>query len=141
VPDHNASSARRRRADEIGSSITIPRPNEMALASLLEANRKSRVKFVVIAGHIHNYERFRAERRLSTLVSGGGGATPYPVERNPRRTLIQDSSFPQLTITILKFAVAGEILKGTNGIELAKSWAFHVGKLKDTFEVLDPKNK
>ncbi len=110
-----------------------PRPNEMALASLLEANRKSRVKFVVIAGHIHNYERFE-RNGVVYLVSGGGGATPYPVERTPADAY-QDSSFPNYHY--LKFAVAGEILKGTM-YRLANPGHF-TWEVKDTFEVPGPK--
>jgi len=85
-----------------------PRPNEIALASLLEANRKSRVKFVVIAGHIPNYERFE-RNGVVYLVSGGGGAVPYPVERTPPDAY-QDPSFPNYHY--LKFVLSGETLKG-----------------------------
>ena len=69
------------------------RPNEHALALLLEAKAKvSRVKFIVAAGHIHNYQRF-LEGGVVYLVSGGGGAKPVPVARTPA-DLFQDSSFP-----------------------------------------------
>ena len=58
-----------------------PRPNEFALRDLLARTPvKSRAHILVTAGHIHNYER--AERDgIVYLVSGGGGATPYFVER------------------------------------------------------------
>src|SRR5712671_4017901 len=110
-----------------------PRPNEMALASLLEAKRKSRVKFVVIAGHIHNYERFE-RNGVVYLVSGGGGAVPYPVERTPADAY-QDPSFPNYHY--LKFVVAGETLKGTM-YRLAHPGHFS-WEVKDTFEVPGPK--
>jgi len=49
-----------------------PRPNEMALAELLKRdNLKSKARFVVVAGHIHNYERFEQDG-VVYLVSGGG---------------------------------------------------------------------
>jgi hypothetical protein len=70
-----------------------PRPNEIALAEFLNtAAGKSHAKFVVIAGHIHNYERFQ-QHGVIYLVSGGGGAVPYPVERTPA-DLYQDPGFP-----------------------------------------------
>ncbi len=58
-----------------------PRPNERALAEYLEAAAPgTRARFVVVAGHVHNYERF-ARGAVTYLVSGGGGAHPYPVVR------------------------------------------------------------
>jgi hypothetical protein len=87
-----------------------PRPNEIALANQLkDAARKSRAKFVVIAGHIHNYERF-AQDGITYIVSGGGGARPYPVERMPS-DVYQDSSFPNYHY--VKFVLSGNALKGT----------------------------
>jgi len=69
------------------------RPNEAALARLLAAApQKSRVRFVVVAGHIHNYERFEQDG-IVYLVSGGGGAKPRPVERGPK-DLYRDKGFP-----------------------------------------------
>jgi hypothetical protein len=69
------------------------RPNEHALAGFLaQAPEKSRVRFVVTAGHIHNYERFFQDG-IVYLVSGGGGAKPCPIERLPA-DLYQDRSFP-----------------------------------------------
>jgi hypothetical protein len=106
-----------------------PRENEIALANLLEANRKSSAKFVVIAGHIHNYERFE-QKDVIYLVSGGGGAVPYPVDRTPGDAY-QDSSFPNYHY--LKFVLEGETLKATM-FRLADpntlAW-----EVKDTFEV------
>jgi len=54
------------------------------------------VKFVVIAGHIHNYERFE-RNGVVYLVSGGEGRRRYPVERTPADAY-QDSSFPNYHI-------------------------------------------
>jgi acid phosphatase type 7 len=69
------------------------RPNEQALASYLEkAQPKSHTAFIVIAGHIHNYQRF-TQNGVIYLVSGGGGAKPYPVARTAA-DLYQDPSFP-----------------------------------------------
>jgi len=53
-----------------------PRPNEMAVVDLLNKEKlKSKAKFIVVAGHIHNYERFE-QNGVVYLVSGGGGAPP-----------------------------------------------------------------
>jgi hypothetical protein len=69
------------------------RPNERALAEFLaQAPQKSRVRFVVAAGHIHNYERFY-QAGIVYLVSGGGGAKPRPLVRHAP-DLYQDSGFP-----------------------------------------------
>jgi hypothetical protein len=70
-----------------------PRPNETALRDLLatfEATKRAR--FVVSAGHIHNYERHELDG-VVYLVSGGGGARPYIVERTPD-DLFQSNLFP-----------------------------------------------
>jgi len=69
------------------------RPNERALAEFLaRAPERSRVSFVVAAGHIHNYQRFYQDG-IIYIVSGGGGAKPYPLVRHPV-DLYQDTSFP-----------------------------------------------
>lgn len=70
-----------------------PRTNEQALAAYLKtAAARSTVRFVVSAGHIHNYERL-AQDGITYLVSGGGGATPYEVDRTAQ-DLYQNNSFP-----------------------------------------------
>jgi acid phosphatase type 7 len=70
-----------------------PRQNEQSLAEYLkEASSRSAVHFVVSAGHIHNYERL-AQDGVTYLVSGGGGATPYDVDRTAA-DLYQSRDFP-----------------------------------------------
>ncbi len=69
------------------------RPNEVALADYLgKTAPHSHARFFVSAGHTHNYERF-SQDGVVYLVSGGGGAHPYPVERGPD-DLYQGSDFP-----------------------------------------------
>lgn len=69
------------------------RPNERALADfLVRSPVRSRARFLVLSGHIHNYERFFQDG-IVYLVDGGGGAKPRPVERGPA-DLYQDSAFP-----------------------------------------------
>ena len=70
-----------------------PRPNEIALADYLKtAPQSKRVRFIVNAGHIHNYERFFRDGTVY-LVSGGGGAAPVPVTRDSN-DLYHDSAYP-----------------------------------------------
>ena len=70
-----------------------PRPNEIALRDYLsKIARTSHASFLVSAGHIHNYER-NAVDGVTYLVSGGGGAPPYFIERTPG-DLYQSILFP-----------------------------------------------
>ncbi len=60
-----------------------PRPNEIALRDYLQSTSpKIHAAIIVTAGHIHNYERFE-QSSVVYLVSGGGGAHPYEVDRTP----------------------------------------------------------
>jgi len=69
------------------------RPNEAALADYLgRAAAATKARFLVSAGHVHNYERFFQDG-VTYLVSGGGGARPYPVERGAA-DLYQNPDFP-----------------------------------------------
>jgi hypothetical protein len=70
-----------------------PRANEIALAEYLKTVApQSPARFVVSAGHIHNYERFSCDG-VMYLVSGGGGAAPYEVDRTPLDAY-QSADFP-----------------------------------------------
>jgi Icc-related predicted phosphoesterase len=56
---------------------------EQALAQLLEERQQhTRARFVVIAGHVHNYERHE-HGGVTYFVTGGGGAHPYLISRKP----------------------------------------------------------
>ena len=69
------------------------RQNEQSLAAYLQkAAARSAARFVVSAGHIHNYERL-AQDGVMYLVSGGGGAMPYEVDRTAA-DLFQRMDFP-----------------------------------------------
>lgn len=60
-----------------------PRPNEIALRDYIsKVAPGAHARFVVVSGHIHNYERLEVNG-VTYLVSGGGGARPYEVERGP----------------------------------------------------------
>ena len=80
-----------------------PRPNEVALADYLATvARHSPARFLVSAGHTHNYERFLQDG-VVYLVSGGGGAHPYPVVRGGS-DLYQGTDFPNYHYVRLELA-------------------------------------
>jgi Icc-related predicted phosphoesterase len=57
------------------------RPHEQALAKILEDRQaRARYRIVVFSGHVHNYERHE-HGGVTYLVSGGGAAHAYPIER------------------------------------------------------------
>jgi len=86
------------------------RPNERALTEFLaSAPKKSQVRFVVVAGHIHNYERF-IENDIVYLVAGGGGAKPRPIQRGDA-DLYQDSAFPNYGY--VRIVVNGDTMEST----------------------------
>jgi Icc-related predicted phosphoesterase len=59
------------------------RPQEEDMAKYLESlQQKSRARFVVVAGHVHNYERYE-QGGVTFITTGGGGATPYMIQREP----------------------------------------------------------
>jgi calcineurin-like phosphoesterase family protein len=108
-----------------------PRPNEISLADFLKAAAvTSSARFLVSSGHIHNYERF-LQNEVVYLVSGGGGASPYPVERTPI-DLYQDNSFPNFHY--IKLVLEGNTLKGTM-YRLDLDAATPTWQEKDTFQL------
>ncbi len=66
------------------------RPSEKKLAEMLESRQAhTRARFVVFAGHVHNYERHE-HGGVTYFVSGGGGAKPLLFER-PSTDLFQSN--------------------------------------------------
>ena len=113
-----------------------PRPNEQALAAYLKkAAARSTARFVVSAGHIHNYERL-ARDGVTYLVSGGGGATPYDVDRTPA-DLYQGEEFPNYHY--VRFELHGQTLTGAM-IRLADYAAATPDRwqIMDRFEIILP---
>lgn len=87
-----------------------PRPNEIALRDYLDSvAAKLHARIIVDAGHIHNYERFERDG-VSYLVSGGGGARPYEVDRTPS-DLWQSHDFPNFHY--VEFRLDGQNLRAT----------------------------
>ena len=77
------------------------RPPEQALAELLQGRQShTRARFVVIAGHVHNYERYEHGGVLY-LVTGGGGAHPYMIKRQPGDPLFgKDVNYHYLLVEV-----------------------------------------
>src|SRR5262249_47618738 len=109
-----------------------PRPNEIALRDYLkDAAAKSLARFVVVSGHIHNYERFFQDD-IVYLVSGGGGAVTYEVDRT-EPDLYQTSEFPNyhyVKMTIEDGHLSGRMYR----LDEASAPSPHF-TLKDTFDV------
>lgn len=77
-PPYTSSSGEERFGDGHSS-----RSREHALVALLEQTQaNARARFVVFAGHVHNYERHQ-HGGVTYFVTGGGGAHAYPIERGP----------------------------------------------------------
>jgi acid phosphatase type 7 len=89
------------------------RPNEQALAFYLKTvAAHSSARFIVSAGHIHNYERL-AQDGVTYLVSGGGGATPHDIDRPPE-DLYRGTEFPNYHYVRLELRgphLSGEMLR------------------------------
>jgi len=109
-----------------------PRPNEIALADYLKtAPQSRRVRFIVNAGHIHNYERFFRDGTVY-LVSGGGGAAPVRVTRTDS-DLYKGAEYPNYHY--VKFALRGKHLNAEM-IRLADPSADKPKwEVKDRFEI------
>ncbi len=70
-------------SDEAAGGGHSPRHSEQTLAQLLEERQQhTRARFVVIAGHVHNYERHE-HGGVTYFVTGGGAARPYMIPRKP----------------------------------------------------------
>jgi hypothetical protein len=72
----------------------IPTPEALILRNILEARLGViQAKVVVFNGHIHNYERFE-RLGVEYVVTGGGGAEPYPLLFRGPADLYRDTGFP-----------------------------------------------
>lgn len=109
-----------------------PRPNEIALRDLLSSvSPQTHARFIISAGHIHNYERHLVDD-VTYLVSGGGGAKPYFVERTPD-DLYQSVLFPNYNY--VRFDLSADRLNATMyRVEGLETPSFSV-KDRDHFEI------
>jgi Icc-related predicted phosphoesterase len=93
------------------------RSQEKSLATMLESRQpKTRARFVVFSGHVHNYERHE-HGGVTYFVSGGGAAHAYPIERAPDdpfqskeinyHYLLVEVDHRQLKVTMNRLELAG----------------------------------
>ncbi len=86
-------------------AVDLPEPGETELRQLLEEERpKCRAHFVVLNGHIHNYERFE-QKGISYIVTGGGGAKPYHVFVRGPEDLYRANTEPNFNYVV--FSIRG----------------------------------
>ena len=79
----------------------IPAPESVTLRRYLETRAQtSRQKFIAVYGHIHNYERFEFNG-ITHIISGGGGAAPYPVFVRGPQDKYRDPGFPVFNYVVL----------------------------------------
>jgi hypothetical protein len=89
----------------------IPAPESVVLRRYLETRAQtSRQKFIAVYGHIHNYERFEFNG-ITHIITGGGGAAPYPVFVRGPQDKYQDPAFPVFNYVIL--TIHGKKAEGT----------------------------
>ena len=87
-----------------------PRANEIALRDFLRGIAPAlRARLLVVAAHVHNYERFQRDG-VSYIVSGGGGAKPSPVVRGTD-DLYSSDDFPNYHY--VKLVLDQDVLRGT----------------------------
>ena len=74
--------------------VNLPSKDALRLRGILEAHlSRLHARVLVFNGHIHNYERFE-RNRVEYVVTGGGGAEPYPLLYRGRADLYRDRGFP-----------------------------------------------
>ena len=116
--------------DEAPLSTHNVRPNEAALGQFLDATAPTlHARITVICGHVHNYERF-LRNGVTYLVSGGGAAKPYKVERNAQDLFkgTDEINYHYLTFRFDGKAVHAEMHRLANPD--SPSW-----EVKDTFDL------
>ena len=89
----------------------VPAPESVQLRRYLEARAvTARQKFLAVYGHIHNYERFEFNG-ITHIISGGGGAEPYPIFVRGPQDEYRDTAFPVFNYVIL--TIHGKQAEGT----------------------------
>jgi len=81
--------------------LGLPSPEALNLRHDLEAAAAgSHAKFVVFNGHIHNYERFEVNG-VSHVITGGGGARPYPIFIRGDQDLFHARTYPNFNYVLI----------------------------------------
>lgn len=89
----------------------LPGAEGVSLRRYLEARAlTARQKFIAVYGHVHNYERFEFNG-ITHIISGGGGAAPYPVFMRGPQDQYRDPGFPVFHYVIL--TIHGKQAEGT----------------------------
>ncbi len=74
--------------------VNLPTKESLNLRNILEAHLADlHARVIVFTGHIHNYERFE-RLGVEYVITGGGGAEPYPLLFRGGDDLYQDPGFP-----------------------------------------------
>jgi acid phosphatase type 7 len=112
------------------------RRDDVALADYLDHKQPAlKARLIVVAGHTHNYEHFN-HAGIPYLVSGGGGAEPYRVERDPG-DLYRDQGFPNYHY--VRFDFDGKKLTATMMRVADPAASQPTWEVKDVFTI-DAKN-
>ena len=81
--------------------VHLPAPEQISIRDFVESKaRTAHAKFIVVNGHIHNYERFD-HGGICYLVSGGGGAKPYPILVRGEQDLYRVEGFPNFHYLVI----------------------------------------
>jgi len=109
-----------------------PRCNEVAFADFLKtAPEAKKVRIVVTANHVHNYERFLRDG-IVYLVAGGGGAKQDPVIRGTD-DLYQGPTLPNyhyVKFVLREDQIDAEMIRVSDPSGAAPTW-----ETKDRFQV------
>lgn len=88
----------------------IPSPEAVIFRRYLETRAYlMRQKMIVVNGHIHNYERFEMNG-ITHIITGGGGAEPYPVFLRGPDDQYRDPGYPVFNYVI--FTIDGKHAEG-----------------------------
>jgi hypothetical protein len=99
--------------EQTATLLRLPSPDTVSYRKVLEAHLdKLRAKVLVLNGHIHNYERFESHG-VEYVVTGGGGAEPYPLLIRGSADLYHDHPRGHPVYHYLTFDVSGRTLHAT----------------------------
>lgn len=119
--------------------VGLPSKDALLYRGLLEERlSRMRAKVIVFNGHIHNYERFEREG-VEYVVTGGGGAEPYPILIRGHDDLYRDTAFP--VYHYLTLDVNGRELHATMWKVKDPEAATLTVEAKDEFTVTAPQPK
>jgi hypothetical protein len=114
--------------------LGIPDASTLDLRHLIESHAAaSHARFAVFNGHIHNYERF-ALNGVTHVITGGGGARPYPILVRGDQDLFHAHSYPNFNYVLI--TVAGKHAEAKMFRVVDPDAAQRSVELKDSF-VLD----